>query len=132
MDLRSLHRTSFLHLRNTYDLLPEFISDFLCSAVQLHKDAQFVKDEASRVRSLRMSGSCALDLCGIACGRLDLFYELGFGDTWDVAGGAVIVKEAGGVLFGPSGKDFDITAQRVAASNLLLKDAFVEALRQTE
>lgn len=48
-----------------------------------------------------MSGSCALNLCGVACGRLDLFYELGFGGPWDVAGGAVIVKEAGGVLFDP-------------------------------
>uniref|UniRef100_A0A5B7AL69 Inositol-1-monophosphatase n=1 Tax=Davidia involucrata TaxID=16924 RepID=A0A5B7AL69_DAVIN len=85
-----------------------------------------------KVRSLRMSGSCALDLCGIACGRHDLFYEVGFGGPWDVAGGAVIVKEAGGVLFDPSGKDFDITAQHVAASNPLLKDAFIEALQQSE
>ncbi|KAI8524979.1 hypothetical protein RHMOL_Rhmol13G0191800 [Rhododendron molle] len=85
-----------------------------------------------KVRSLRMCGSCALDLCGIACGRLDLFYELGFGGPWDVAGGAVIVKEAGGVIFDPSGKEFDITSQRVAASNPFLKDAFVEALRESE
>ncbi|KAF7120010.1 hypothetical protein RHSIM_Rhsim13G0144400 [Rhododendron simsii] len=85
-----------------------------------------------KVRSLRMCGSCALDLCGIACGRIDLFYELGFGGPWDVAGGAVIVKEAGGVIFDPSGKEFDITSQRVAASNPLLKDAFVEALRELE
>lgn len=35
-----------------------------------------------QVRSLRMSGSCALDLCGIACGRLDLFYLVGFGGPW--------------------------------------------------
>ncbi|CAL5410406.1 unnamed protein product [Camellia sinensis] len=85
-----------------------------------------------KVRSLRMCGSCALDLCGVACGRIDLFYELGFGGPWDVAGGAVIVTEAGGVIFDPSGKEFDITAQRVAASNPLLKDKFVEALRQSE
>lgn len=35
-----------------------------------------------QVRSLRMSGSCALNLCGIACGRLDIFCELGFGGPW--------------------------------------------------
>ncbi|KAB5551539.1 hypothetical protein DKX38_008850 [Salix brachista] len=85
-----------------------------------------------KVRSLRMSGSCALNLCGIACGRIDLFYETGYGGPWDVAGGAVIVKEAGGLVYDPSGKDFDITSQRVAASNPLLKDAFVEVLQQTE
>lgn len=85
-----------------------------------------------KVRSIRMSGSCALALCGIACGRIDLFYLTGFGGPWDVAAGAVLVTEAGGVIFDPSGKDFDITAQRVAASNPLLKDAFVEALQQSE
>ncbi|KAK4485011.1 hypothetical protein RD792_005640 [Penstemon davidsonii] len=85
-----------------------------------------------KVRSLRMSGSCALNLCGVACGRLDLFYEVGFGGPWDVAAGAVIVSEAGGVVFDPSGKDFDITAQRIAASNPFLKDAFLEALQESE
>nr|GEY26816.1 inositol-phosphate phosphatase-like [Tanacetum cinerariifolium] len=84
-----------------------------------------------KVRSLRMGGSCALGLCGVACGRIDLFYEVGFGGPWDVAAGVVILKEAGGVIFDPSGKDFDITAQRVAASNPLVKDAFVEALQQS-
>ncbi|KAM7262440.1 hypothetical protein ACFE04_000123 [Oxalis oulophora] len=81
-----------------------------------------------KVRSLRMSGSCALNLCGVACGRLDLFYETGFGGPWDVAAGVLIVKEAGGLVFDPSGKDFDITSQRVAASNSFVKDAFIEAL----
>ncbi|KAK3218843.1 hypothetical protein Dsin_012813 [Dipteronia sinensis] len=85
-----------------------------------------------KVRSIRMSGSCALNLCGVACGRLDLFYELGFGGPWDVAAGIVIAQEAGGVVYDPSGKDFDITAQRVAASNPLLKDAFVKALQESE
>uniref|UniRef100_A0A7N0VIZ8 Inositol-1-monophosphatase n=1 Tax=Kalanchoe fedtschenkoi TaxID=63787 RepID=A0A7N0VIZ8_KALFE len=81
-----------------------------------------------KVRSLRMIGSCALDLCHVACGRIDMFYLVGFGGPWDVAGGAVIVTEAGGLVFDPSGKDFDITAQRVAASNPQLKDKLVEAL----
>ncbi|KAK4804334.1 hypothetical protein SAY86_004151 [Trapa natans] len=85
-----------------------------------------------KVRSLRMSGSCALNLCGIACGRIDLFYELGFGGPWDVAAGVLIVQEAGGLFYDPSGKDFDITSQRVAASNPHLKDAFLEILRQFE
>ncbi|GAB4826493.1 Mitochondrial inner membrane peptidase complex subunit [Ancistrocladus abbreviatus] len=85
-----------------------------------------------KVRSIRMSGSCAMNLCGIACGRLDLAYELGYGGPWDVAAGIVIVEEAGGVIFDPSGKDFDITVTRIAASNPLLKDAFVDALKQAE
>ncbi|KAH7290868.1 hypothetical protein KP509_30G067000 [Ceratopteris richardii] len=84
-----------------------------------------------KVRSLRMSGSCALNLCGIACGRLDIFYELGYGGPWDVAAGVVIVQEAGGHIFAPSGEEFDLTKQRIAASNGLLKDSFVQALKET-
>ncbi|CAI5996571.1 unnamed protein product [Closterium sp. NIES-64] len=55
-----------------------------------------------QVRSLRLSGSCALNLVGVACGRLDLFYEIGFGGPWDVAAGSLIVEEAGGLCFDPS------------------------------
>ncbi|KAF3785735.1 Inositol-phosphate phosphatase [Nymphaea thermarum] len=53
------------------------------------------------VQSLRMSGSCALNLCGVACGRIDIFYELGFGGPWDVAAGVLMVQEAGGHVFDP-------------------------------
>ncbi|KAG7034001.1 Inositol monophosphatase 1, partial [Cucurbita argyrosperma subsp. argyrosperma] len=81
-----------------------------------------------KARSLRISGSCALSLCDIACGRIDLFYINGYGGPWDVAAGAVIVTEAGGLVYDPSGTQFDITATRVASSNPLLKEAFVEAL----
>ncbi|ONK78209.1 uncharacterized protein A4U43_C02F15670 [Asparagus officinalis] len=78
-----------------------------------------------------MSGSCALNLCSIACGRIDLFYELGFGGPWDVAGGAMIFQEVGALVFDPSGGDFDIMSQRVAASNVHLKDLFTDALRES-
>ncbi|GLU15764.1 hypothetical protein SLE2022_322320 [Rubroshorea leprosula] len=91
-----------------------------------------IKNLLVKVRSLRMSGSCALNLCGIACGRLDLFYSLGYGGPWDVAASIVIVKEAGGLVYDPSGKNFDITSPRIAASNPFLKDAFVEALELSE
>lgn len=45
-------------------------------------DVNFSSLMYGQVRSVRMSGSCALNLCGIACGRLDLFYETGFGGPW--------------------------------------------------
>lgn len=114
----------------------ELVKSLLVTEVGTKRDQSTVDATTDRinsllfkVRSLRMSGSCALNLCGIACGRNDLFYELGFGGPWDVAGGAVIVEEAGGLVYDPSGKAFDITSQRVAASNPNLKDAFVEALK---
>ena len=48
------------------------------------------------VRDIRRYGSAALDLCGVACGRLDGYFELGLG-PWDWAAGALIVREAGGL-----------------------------------
>jgi len=82
-----------------------------------------------QVRSLRLCGSCAMNLCGVACGRLDLFYELGFGGPWDVAAGALILQEAGGHVFDPSGSQFNMMSRRVAASNKHLKQALMEGLK---
>ena len=44
---------------------------------------------AAAGRSLRCGGSCALGLCGVAAGRLDAFFEIGFGGPWDVVAGAI-------------------------------------------
>jgi len=68
-----------------------------------------------RVRDIRRMGAAAVDLCSVACGRLDAFYERGLG-PWDLAAGALIAQEAGatvGDLWGgpPSGK-FVLAAAR--------------------
>jgi myo-inositol-1(or 4)-monophosphatase len=47
-----------------------------------------------RVRDIRRSGSCAIDLCWTACGRVDAFYEHGPAD-WDVTAGLLVAEEAG-------------------------------------
>lgn len=49
-----------------------------------------------RVRDLRRGGSAALELCGVACGRLDAFFEQGI-NGWDAMAGVVIIREAGGI-----------------------------------
>lgn len=81
-----------------------------------------------KVRSIRMCGSLAMNFCGVACGRLDLCYEIGFGGPWDVAAGVVIVQEAGGLVFDPDGGELNLMSRRAAASNGHLKDEFVKAL----
>lgn len=48
-------------------------------------------------RGMRRLGSAALDMAYVACGRFDVFYEYGL-NAWDVAAGAVIIREAGGVV----------------------------------
>lgn len=67
-------------------------------------------------RSLRCGGSCALGLCAVACGRLDVFYEIGFGGAWDVAAGALIVQEAGGAVLDPAGGAWALMGRRVLAA----------------
>jgi myo-inositol-1(or 4)-monophosphatase len=49
------------------------------------------------VRDVRRGGSAAIDLCWVACGRLDGFYELGV-QRWDTAAGVLIAREAGAVV----------------------------------
>jgi fructose-1,6-bisphosphatase/inositol monophosphatase family enzyme len=56
-----------------------------------------------RIRAFRVLGSMALSLAYTAAGKLDLF--LGAGYPWDIAGGMVILKEAGGVLYTLEGKE---------------------------
>ena len=55
-----------------------------------------------RVRDIRRNGSAALDLCWVACGRLDGYYEAGL-QAWDMAAGLLIAAEAGAVTAGLTG-----------------------------
>ncbi|XP_072956204.1 inositol-phosphate phosphatase isoform X1 [Typha angustifolia] len=117
----------------------ELMKSLLVTEVGTKRDVSTVDATTNRinsllfkVRSIRMCGSVAMDLCGVACGRLDLCYETGFGGPWDVAAGAVILQEAGGLVFDPDGGEFDIMSRRVAASNGHLKDAFIKELKLTE
>jgi myo-inositol-1(or 4)-monophosphatase len=54
------------------------------------------------VRDIRRQGAAALDLCSVACGRLDAYYERGLA-PWDLAAGALVATEAGAVLTDLSG-----------------------------
>lgn len=58
-----------------------------------------VADLLPKVRDIRRGGSAALDLCYVAAGRLDGYYESGT-HVWDRAAGELIVREAGGVVCG--------------------------------
>jgi myo-inositol-1(or 4)-monophosphatase len=69
----------------------------LMPAYQGMFDALFEKTE-----DFRRAGSAALDLAYVACGRLDGYVELGLG-PWDIAAGALLVQEAGGVVMDIAG-----------------------------
>ncbi len=65
---------------------------------------------------IRRTGSAALDLCYVACGRLDAYWEQKLG-KWDFAAGALIVMEAGGHVTGTFGQPFDLAHENVLATN---------------
>lgn len=63
------------------------------------------------VHSIRSNGSCALDMCSVAAGRADAYWEVGV-QSWDMAAGAIMIREAGGVIHDIEDADmFDLTRQ---------------------
>ena len=66
------------------------------------RQAELVGRVLPVVRDIRRSGSAAIDLCDLAAGRLDAFYERGL-HPWDFAAGALIAREAGAVTGGRPG-----------------------------
>jgi myo-inositol-1(or 4)-monophosphatase len=79
-------------------------------------------------RAVRRLGSAALDLCYVAAGRFDAFWEQHLW-PWDVAAGALIVEEAGGRVTGMDGSPFNPTAAHLVASNGRIHDAMIEIIR---
>lgn len=67
-------------------------------------------------QGVRRAGSAALDLCQVACGRYEGFWEPGL-SAWDVAAGALIVEEAGGRVTNYRGDPFDPYAREILATN---------------
>jgi myo-inositol-1(or 4)-monophosphatase len=81
-----------------------------------------------RARAVRRLGSAALDLAYVAAGRLDGFWEDPL-KPWDVAAGALLVEEAGGVLSGMEGEPFDVRKGRIVAANPSLHPRLLEVIR---
>ncbi len=79
--------------------------------------------------SLRCDGSASLDLCHVACGRLDGYWELDL-ESWDMAAGALIVQEAGGLVTQVDGKPYSHLQRSVLASNGHLHQLLLEKLNR--
>jgi myo-inositol-1(or 4)-monophosphatase len=73
------------------------------------RQADVLTDLLAEIRDIRRVGSCALDLCMVAAGRLDAYFESGV-HLWDWAAGALIAAEAGAVLRLPDSDDLVIAA----------------------
>ena len=77
---------------------------------------------------VRRAGAAALDLAYVACGRLDGFWELGL-SPWDMAAGALLIQEAGGLVGGLTGEPDYLESGDICASTPKIFTAMLEALR---
>jgi myo-inositol-1(or 4)-monophosphatase len=77
---------------------------------------------------VRRAGSAALDLCNVAAGRYDGFWEFNL-NPWDTAAGVLIVEEAGGAVTRFDGSPFELNSQETLASNGLLHDVLIQEFK---
>jgi myo-inositol-1(or 4)-monophosphatase len=82
-----------------------------------------------RTHGVRRAGSAALDLCNVASGRFDGFWELNL-NPWDTAAGVLMVEEAGGTVTDFSGGAFQIASRETVASNGLVHDALLHEFQE--
>jgi len=80
-------------------------------------------------RAVRRLGSAAIDVCYVATGRMDGFWERGL-SAWDIAAAALIVEEAGGRVSDLDGQPFVLRTGRLLASNGRVHDAMLGIIRQ--
>lgn len=88
----------------------------------------FFGDFVRRAQGVRRGGAAALDLCYVACGRLDGFFEWQL-HPWDTAAGSLICREAGGVVTDFLGAAFDLHGNQTLASNGRIQEQMIEVLR---
>src|SRR5437879_4588131 len=112
-----------IHVSNISKLAQSLLSTGFPSHKR-HKNPNihFYHQITLRSHGLRRPGSAALDLCSVACGRFDGFWEFNL-NPWDTAAGVLMVEEAGGTVTDFRGGPFQLAGRETAASSGLLQEA---------
>ena len=84
-----------------------------------------------KTQAVRRPGSAALDICYVAAGRLDGFWEMHL-HPWDMAAGALIVQEAGGKVTNFAGQPFSLTEGEILVSNARIHEAMTQVLTRRD
>ncbi len=87
-----------------------------------------LKAMMEKAAGVRRAGAAALDLAYVACGRLDAFWELGL-SPWDMAAGALLIQEAGGLVADPSGEQDYLASGDIVAATPKMFTQLLEALK---
>ncbi len=81
------------------------------------------------IRDIRRTGSACFDLCSVACGRVDGFWELNL-SSWDIMAGILIVEEAGGKVSDFDGKNNYIEKREILATNGIIHNKILEIFNE--
>ena len=87
-----------------------------------------MKNMMEKSAGVRRAGAAALDLAYVACGRLDAFWEMGL-SPWDMAAGALLIQEAGGLVGDLKGDDGYLESGELACATPKVFPGLLEALR---
>lgn len=90
---------------------------------------QLLKQLVLRTKSIRRMGAASLDLCYVAAAKFDAYFEFGL-SPWDVAAGALIVKEAGGQVADFNGNGDFIFGKQIIATNTPMYPQFLQIVKQ--
>ena len=90
---------------------------------------KFVEEFMLRTHGLRRLGSSAIDLCYVACGRFDGYWEFNL-QAWDISAGVLIVEEAGGRLSDFSGRLMSIYGKQTLATNGLIHEEMLNIFKK--
>ena len=93
----------------------------------MQKNLCYFKNFLYKTQALRRPGAASLDLCYVACGRLDGFWEMSL-SPWDTAAGACIIQEAGGKVTNFEGNKFDIYTKNLISSNGFIHEEMREVI----
>jgi myo-inositol-1(or 4)-monophosphatase len=87
-----------------------------------------LKNLMQKTAGVRRAGAAALDLAYVACGRLDAFWELGL-SPWDMAAGALMIQEAGGLVGDLRGDSGYLESGEIACATPKIYPTLLEALK---
>jgi myo-inositol-1(or 4)-monophosphatase len=122
---------SRLSVSRNNDLNRSFLSTGFPYDVREHPDRylRYFRQFLIKSFGIRRPGSAAIDLCYLAAGRFDGFWELKL-HAWDVAAASLIVTEAGGKMTDFQGQPFDIYSEEALASNGLIHEEMLEIMKE--
>lgn len=111
--------------------IPQVADALVCTGfhpADFARNGEHFRIMSAKAQAVRRDGSAALDLAAVASGRFDGFWEFDL-SPWDVAAGAVILREAGGRISAIDGGEFSVRGRSLLATNARVHEEMLAALQ---